>query len=382
MAVTIQERTSSDQAHVNVRVVDSDVHPFPRPTEFLEFLPEPHRSTFFKRREFRDPSVYDAPDYAHARAMRMDAFPEDGYFPGSDPDLAFRHVIMEAGCDIAILLPVGLPEVVPEHTHSFLVALNRWLVNFYLDGKSNWHGRWRGSIWAGIDDPAAGAREIEHWAGHRDLVQVMIAAEPRPAWGNPKYDAIWEAASRHNLPVTCHLGRGYFEQMPMPPVGFPSYNHDFMVTYSLLAANQITSLVFDGVFERFPTLQIVLVEHAYSWILPLMWRMDAMYEARRKDLPELKRKPSEYIYDHIWFTTQPLDYPDDRAELRKALEWMKADRLLLFSSDYPHWTFDDPKWIIRQLPEQQRERIMFQNAIDLYGLPATLPSLEGQARVW
>jgi uncharacterized protein len=382
MAVTVQERSSSGQAQVDVRIVDSDIHPFPRLAEFFEYVPEPHCSAHFKRREWTDPTVYDAPDYAHARAMRLDSFPEDGNFPGSDPDLAFRQVILEAGCDIAILEPVGLPEVLPEHTHAFLVALNRWLVEFYLGTKGNWHGRWRGSIWAGIGDPVAGANEIEHWAGHPYLVQVMIAAEPRPAWGDPRYDPIWEAATRHGLPVSCHLGRGYFETMPMPPVGFPSYNHDFMVTYSLLAANQIMSLVFDGAFERFPTLQIVLVEHAYSWILPLMARMDAVYEARKSELPDVKRRPSEYVYDHVWFTTQPLDFPEDRAELRKALEWMQADRLLLYSSDYPHWTFDDPKWIVRQLPEQMREKIMFRNALELYGLPTTVPALEGQRRVW
>ena len=50
-----------------------------------------------------------------------------------------------------------------------------------------------------------------------------------------------------------------------------------MVTYSLLAANQVMSLIFDGVFDRFPTLRFILVEHAFSWILPLMWRMDAIY---------------------------------------------------------------------------------------------------------
>jgi predicted TIM-barrel fold metal-dependent hydrolase len=210
----------------------------------------------------------------------------------------------------------------------------------------------------------------------------MIHAEPRPAWGDPRYDPIWEAATRHDLPVTCHLGRGQFELLPMPPVGNMSYNHDFMVTYSLLAANQVMSLIFDGVFERFPTLQICLVEHAYSWILPLMWRMDAAYEARKQDLPHLKRKPSDYVKDHIWFTTQPLDFPDDRNELKKALEWMDADKILLFSSDYPHWTFDDPKWIVRQIPEQFREQIMFQNAIDLYKLPSEVPALEGQSRVW
>jgi predicted TIM-barrel fold metal-dependent hydrolase len=141
-------------------------------------------------------------------------------------------------------------------------------------------------------------------------------------------------------------------------------------------------MVFDGLFERFPTLQIVLVEHANSWILPLMWRMDAIYGARRAELDHLTKKPSEYVYDHIWFTTQPLDFPEDRAELAKTLEWMQADRLLLFSTDYPHWTFDDPKWVIRQIPEKLREAIMFRNGLELYDLPSTVPALEGQTRVW
>ena len=91
--------------------------------------------------------------------------------------------------------------------------------------------------------------------------------------------------------MSCHLSRGHYEELPIPPVGFPSYNHDFMVTYSLLAANQVMSLIFDGVFDRFPTLRIVFVEHAFTWILPLMWRMDAIYEAR-KSWMDIKRKPS------------------------------------------------------------------------------------------
>ena len=45
-------------------------------------------------------------------------------------------------------------------------------------------------------------------------------------------------------------------------------------------------------------------------------------------------------------------------------------------------TFDDPKWVIRQIPEQLREAIMFENGIKLFNLPRTLPALEGQARVW
>lgn len=381
MAVTSTQERTPQQAEVDVRIVDSDVHPVPRGPDLFEYLPEPHRSRYWKRRGFPNTIIYDAPDYAHAQAMRLDSFPSDGGFPGSDPELTFRQLIIEAGSDIGILEPLGPAQLRPEHTQSSAIATNHWLANHWLDGKTNWHGRWRGSISVAIEDPAGAVEQIEHWAGHPSMVQVQITAEPRPAWGDPKYDPIWEAATRHGLPVTCHLSRGSFELLPMSPVGYPSYNHDFMVTYSLLAANQVMSLVFDGVFERFPSLQVVLVEHAYSWILPLMWRMDAVYEARRADLPDLRRKPSEYVRDHLWLTTQPLDFPEDRSELGKLMEWMEADRLLLFSSDYPHWTFDDPKWVIRQIPERLRDRIMFQNGIDLYDLPTTVPALDGQTRV-
>ena len=213
-------------------------------------------------------------------------------------------------------------------------ALNDWQANHWLDSHNNWHERWRGSICAAIEAPEDGAREIERWAGHPYMGQILIKAEPRPSWGDPKYDPIWAAATKHDITVSCHLSRGHHEELPIPPVGFPSYNHDFMVTYSLLAANQVMSLIFDGVFDRFPTLRIVLVEHAFTWILPLMWRMDAIYEAR-KSWVDIKRKPSEYVKDHIKFTTQPLDYPEDKTELSRAFEWMECDKILLFSLGLP-----------------------------------------------
>src|SRR6478672_987334 len=105
MAITVDERASSQR--VDVRVVDSDVHPVPRPGEMTEYIPEPYRSKYWARRRVGQTNTYDAPDYYRAQAMRLDSFPEDGNFPGSDPDLAFRHVIMEAGCDIGILEPLG-----------------------------------------------------------------------------------------------------------------------------------------------------------------------------------------------------------------------------------------------------------------------------------
>jgi uncharacterized protein len=382
VTIEMQQERALGSEQVQVRVVDADVHPMPKIGEFDQFVPEPHRSALASRRPMAGNSVYyDAPDFNHAFAMRTDSFPDDGNFAGSDPGLTFRQLIMEAGSDIAILGPLNGGGQTDEESHALSVATNLWQAACWLDGENNWHQRYRGSISAAIEMPDEAAREIEHWAGHPYMSQVLIYAEPRPAWGHPKYDPIWDAATRHDLPVACHLGRGQHNELPMSPVGFMTYNHDLMVTYSMLAANQVMSLVFDGVFDRFPSLQIVLIEHAYNWILPLMWRMDAIYAARGSETG-LKRRPSEYVKDHIWFTTQPMDYPEDKLELTNALEWMEADRLLLFSSDYPHWTFDDPQWVAKHMPEQWREKIMFQNAIDLYRLPSTVPALAGQKRAF
>lgn len=376
----IRERVAGT-GQAPVRVVDSDVHPVPRPGMLMEYLPEAGRKAFDHK--IGETIFYDAPDYYHAKAMRTDTFPADGGFPGSDPDLAFRQLIIEAGSDVGILEPGGRSHFLPEVNSAMMTALNHWIDKHWLDAANNWHGRWRGSICASIDDPKGAVAEIDYWAGHPYMSQILIKAEPRPAWGDPKYDPVWAAAVKHDLPVSCHLSRSRHEELPMPPTGFPSYNHDFMVTYSLLAANQVQSLIFDGVFERFPALKIILVEHAFTWILPLMWRMDAIWEARKSDVPHVKRKPSEYVKDHIWFTTQPLDYPEDKLELTNALEWMEADKILLFSSDYPHWTFDDPRWVIKHLPEQMRPAIMRDNGIAVYkNVPETVPAIEGQTIAW
>ena len=200
---------------------------------------------------------------------------------------------MEAGADIAILEPAAYPARIPEATARDDAARStHWQANHWLDSHNNWHERWRGSICVAIEEPEGAAREIEK-LGRASLhgadpdqgraASVVGRPEVRPDLGGGH-----QARHHRQLPpvaavttTSCRSRRS----------GFPSYNHDFMVTYSLLAANQVMSLIFDGVFDRFPTLRIVFVEHAFTWILPLMWRMDAIYEAR-KSWVDIKRKPS------------------------------------------------------------------------------------------
>ena len=146
-----------------------------------------------------DQIYYDAPDYAHSYAMRGDSFPADGQFPGSDPDLMFKQLIMAAGVDIAILEPLPQKGRLPEASHAMSIAVNDWQANHWLDGHNNWHQRWRGSICVSIEAPELAAAEIERWAGHPFMSQILIKAENRPSWGDPMYDPVWAAATKHDI---------------------------------------------------------------------------------------------------------------------------------------------------------------------------------------
>ena len=151
---------------VAVRVVDSDVHPVPRAGVLPQYVPEPYRSKYLLSHPRGETINYDAPDYRYAMAMRVDTFPADGGFAGSDPDLAFKQLILEAGSDIGILEPGAREHYIPEVAQALSSGMNHWQDKHWLDSKNNWHERWRGSICAAITDPAGGAREIEEWAGH------------------------------------------------------------------------------------------------------------------------------------------------------------------------------------------------------------------------
>jgi predicted TIM-barrel fold metal-dependent hydrolase len=377
---TIETRDArKSETEKAVTIVDCDVHPTPQ-QPIAEFASEPWRSRLARQgNEMPAFAVtYDPPDFEHAFGQRADAFTPGGGFPCSDPEFAFQQLMVEAGVDLGILLPFGADQFVnPEVEHAFAAARNNWLAEVWLE-QHNEHGRWRGSISVTHTDPVAGAREIERWAGHPYMVQVLMTPQTRGVqFGDRRLDPIYEAASRHGLPVVTHLSSPQiYELTPIYPVGSPTHWADWLGSFPLVYMSHMMSLVFDGTFERFPDLQVVFIEGAFAWVMPTLWRMDAVWRQRRADLPWLKRPPSEVIRDHVWFTTQPMEEVDP-AEFRQLVEWMEPSPAdyLLFSTDYPHWTYDDPEWVRRRFPAEARDRIMSQNAIELFGLPSVVPAL-------
>lgn len=59
--------------------------PRPRRGELIQYIPEPWRTRYFLSRNVGEQIYYDAPDYAHTFAMRVDAFHRTVNSPAATP---------------------------------------------------------------------------------------------------------------------------------------------------------------------------------------------------------------------------------------------------------------------------------------------------------
>ncbi len=121
-----------------------------------------------------------------------------------------------------------------------------------------------------------------------------------------------------------------------------------------------------GVFSEFPTLRMVLLESGVSWLPSFLWRADNTWRAMRSEVPWVDTKPSDIVSRHIRLTTQPFDVPGEAATVTALLDQFHTESMLLFSSDFPHWHFDDLDVLPPGLSAPFLHRISITNPLDTY----------------
>ena len=73
------------------------------------------------------------------------------------------------------------------------------------------------------------------------------------------------------------------------------------------------------------------------------------------------------MFEHVRFTTQPFIEAESPRHVRAFCEIIHGESTLLYSSDYPHWDFDDPRRVLNDLDAVTRRRILYSNAVEFYG---------------
>lgn len=361
----ILERTAGHDA--KLRIIDSDVHPSLRSDADLHpFLSERWR------RHIAEYGKLDRAPYANRIAYprlapntaRRDAWPPAGGPPGSDLDFMRAQLLDLFDIEIGILEPLMPSNLVRnlELSVALCSAINDWQVAAFTSQEA----RLRASILVPFEDPEAAVAEIEKRVRDRAFAQIQLTSRSTEPIGRQRYWPIFEAAAHHGLPIGMHIG-GEAGHAPTA-AGWPSYyieDHHGLI-HSMQC--QATSMVLEGVFERFPTLKVIMIEGGFAWLPSLAWRLDAHWRKLRSEVPQLKEPPSAYMKRNLWVSTQPMEEPENPEDLRRVLSWIGWDRLL-YASDYPHWDFDHPRHAFPcRLSEAERRAIFRGNAEAVYRL--------------
>jgi len=162
--------------------------------------------------------------------------------------------------------------------------------------------------------------------------------------GHGDWDPFWARLTQSGVPFVLHVGgsartidKEWLNNGQPMPGGFEPGSGEHVIAREMTSLHHaaelfLTMCIFDGVFERHPTLQGACVELGAGWVPQFLDRLDWVVDIwGRSDasLRALSAKPSEIASAHLAFT--PYVYED----VGKLIQQSNAD-LYLFSSDYPH----------------------------------------------
>lgn len=359
-------------------VIDSDIHPtaIRNLGVLMPYMPRSWQRLIAPRAELSlyPPLPGRAPRFAEL--LRRDAIPPSGGTPGSDPAYLSTHHMDRLGIELGLLLALEPAHIntwtIPDEAAVIATAANDFLAENWLSADD----RFRIAMIVSPLDPHLAAKEIRRFGGTDGVCAVWLPLIQK-LLGHRDFYPIYEAAQELALPIILHPDGTASNYVGCPQFagGLPPTHHEQRALQSQFGMSNIANLIFEGVFERFRELKVVLAEYGWEWVAPLMWRLDSVWRMGRNTVPWLKRSPTEYLLDHIRFTSEPaLEVPNERLALQ-ILEMMNADRTMLFSSDYPHFDGDEPGRVFKSASPELRQRILRENAIETYGERLRVPVL-------
>jgi len=363
-------RPPTSRARDAMLIVDADVHVDDAPGRLVPYIDPAWRPSLEALAD--TPSRYlDIPGYAPNLKL-------DPPIPGGQANRSVRSAaemrdgLSALGIDLGVLFPDHLLLFAPIPHIEYAVALshayNRWLMEEWLLREPGLYG----AILACPQDPEDSAREIERYAGEEKVVAVFLpTAGVNPLWGHRRYDPILAAAEAANLPVMLHSVTLVSPAFPCQLDQFENHFARQVLSHSFAMMANLTSLIHSGVPARYPRLKIGFTEAGVAWVPYMMWRMDKYYHEYRRLVPFLEKRPSEYMKERMWFATQPIEEPDDPRDLVTTIGLYGGEERTLFASDWPHHDFDHPKALLKlPMPEATKRKIMGENALALFGIPA------------
>ena len=241
-------------------------------------------------------------------------------------------------------------------------AYNRWVVEKLLPPEK----RLKSMLYLPFNDPDASYKMVQDFGDKPGVIGFcVVSTRYKPIYDN-SYMKTYALMEEMGKPLAFHAGYNWND----PLLG---NTNRFIVThamgFTIYNAMHCANWIINGLPERFPKLPVIWIESGLAWVPWLMQRLDNDYKMRSSEAPSLKKLPSEYMKD-MYYSSQPMEMPDDMDVLEMTFKMMNAESQLLWCSDYPHWDMDVPSiiWDLPFLDEKAKRNILGENARALFDL--------------
>jgi uncharacterized protein len=196
--------------------------------------------------------------------------------PGVNDDNAANRVqdMDDEGTDVHFLIPGSWMSLVGLSDPSFEVGMARAYHRHMADFCEEFPTRLKGLIVASTRNVDEAVREICEWANSKWAVAVKPLLPTDMPPDHPDLDPIWRAAADHDLPIAHHSST-------WNPPHYPGYQDVWdniflgrMASHPWGAMRFVASFIGGGIFDRYPTLRMGVLECGFGWLPFWARRMD------------------------------------------------------------------------------------------------------------
>jgi uncharacterized protein len=215
--------------------------------------------------------------------------------------------------------------------------------------------------------PQAAVDELDRAVTELGLNGVLIVGRPGDTFlDDPKYAPVLQKLTDLRVPLYLHP----FHPLPqVQEVYYAGLPDEVAAQFSLAgwgwhheAGIHLLRLILAGVFERFPTLQVI----SGHWGEMVPFYLNRLDDTIPANVTGLSKTISETYRTNVWVTPSGLFYPPHFAFVR---DIVGIDRII-WSVDYPYLTLDGTRTFIDDLPisDEEKRKITHQNAENLFRL--------------
>jgi predicted TIM-barrel fold metal-dependent hydrolase len=353
------------------RIIDGDGHVMEDNAGIIAHMTSPYREI-----TQRKGVVFPPLDHLHAGRAAETPPQRDGR-PAVGPQ-GWLDFLDDVGIEWTVLYPtVGLSYgkiVSLDYAVELARAYNDWLSDAYL----KLDPRFKGMALIPMQDPDEAAKELRRVVTELGMLGAMMPSNglAQPL-GAKAYWPVYAEADRLGCCLAIH--GGCHDRFGMDHLNMYVPVHALGHPWSLTV--NFASIIYNGIFDRFPRVRIAFLEGGVAWLLLCLERLKASHETHFQYIPPEEfgvredDDPGKYIVKKIKEGRVFVGCETEELTIPFAIK-VVGNQPFLYSSDFPHEvTNESCKHDIAELMESgditadDKAAILYRNAENFYRLP-------------